>query len=304
MSDGLTTHRAIPLEAEPALRVRPGKTEPRKDFIAWRLAVLACVLCLGACSPGATPPRSVYSDERRALRRVKWLLDEYVYAHGVWPTTDEAGTWLEKMQPDILRRFPGIPVHWDLPAPTDFAYVPPSAENGHQLVLRLVGPNGVDDGGALDDYDWLKGANFGYWETRAWPRLYGQAAGALVALCLLALLVTLRRRWSVRTVARMILVTGCLAAFFVPWGSQRGRIDPFSIPVDPPWIRDTITAGYIAIGLGSVMHLVPPLPRRRIDRYLRRRFGQCRHCGYDIRMELAASRDICPECGQYVRLRL
>ncbi len=239
------------------------------------------------------------------------FIDEYHTAQGSYPLTDDQSTWYEKLVES--RSVAGMPtdmgIYYRLSSggrlPLDyyghpFVYEPPSPANGYQVVIRAVGMNGIDDHGALDDWDIRYGPNVGYWYKTNW-RSAAIRAWVCGFLALLGIAYILRKvkQYAAKLVFSMLLV-GTLGGFILPFGYDSGLMRGYD-SLGPEW---TTLVSHIGITLLllcvplTMLHVIYSTWRRRSlrkpDTLL------CAKCGYDLRGTLAAGNEQCPECGEPV----
>ncbi len=229
------------------------------------------------------------------LRSLEQCVQMYQWEHGAYPTTDAESTWYEKIKSsksfhsEFLHESPeGLPLDPIYHSP--IILMLPTVPNEPPF-LRVLGPNGVDDGGALDDWDSHRGPNMGYWYKKDWPGRQRQAIAATAAtiVVMVTILVTVRnRRWA--------LMLACVLGTQVLY--MLAPLHAASTIYKPPTIQWQIFV-FHALTLASalsVLNLVGYyvflwLRPREVDPAI------CRGCGYDLRGTLAANRAECPECG-------
>ncbi len=240
-------------------------------------------------------------NEIRGLEKTIWV---YEHEHGEYPLTDNESTWYEK-----LITANNISPNWiwkvsaDGRFPLDLygnplVYEPPSAANGGQVAIRAIGQNGIDDHGALDDWDSRYGPNPGYWYKKDWPAANRRAwICAVLAMIGLTYIVVKNKQAMARFVFASLWL-GLLAGVVLPFGFDSGWVRS-SASIDPKWITPISNIGALLLFFSIVllmMHVVYMAWHRRSLRP----HGTllCEKCHFDLRGTIAANIGRCPECGE------
>lgn len=232
------------------------------------------------------------------LRNFAKAAERYYDDKGEYPRTDESGTWYEKLVqgeylPEREPRF-GLSPNGSLPLDLygfPVIYEPPVNSKSDIVILRSVGKNGVDDKGALDDWDIRYGPNFGYWYKTRWPAMYRRAAlCGMIALfgSIIALLMVKSRHWAL---ILCLFIIGLCGSVVMRYGFG-GGLYPTSIRNAPGWFVGVsqITACMVIVALLMSLEPCVVLIRKRLSRVQ----FVCKSCGYDLN---GLPTTICPECG-------
>lgn len=268
--------------------------------------VIAVAVVLGVTSLGrASHPLDGQAAELRALRQSIWT---YHLETDRYPTITGPVTWYEQLvAADVLYVTPRTSPDGNLPLDYyghPLVYEPPSPANGHEIVIRSVGKNGIDEHGAGDDWDIRYGPNFGHWHYEDWPAARRRAliCGMLAAIG--AVMIYWRMKAGRKRRIAVSTYLGVLSIGALPWGFDRLLI-PSSASIDPAWISGVAILGTLLllvaafeaipaamVWTANLLWPTPPLPE-----------GQCASCGYDLRGLRSAGVRRCPECGQPFELR-
>lgn len=260
-------------------------------FILCLFSVLVCLQSALASHP--------FDYQAADIRDLEYVIHEYHIDHGEYPVTDNQGTWFEKLGLDFNRvttdgRFPLD--HYGHP----LIFEPPSGANGNQVVIRSVGQNGIDDQGALDDWDSRFGPNMGYWHKTDWPAANRRAwLCAILALIGLVVIVIKIKQATARLVFASLWL-GILAAVVLPYGFDTG-LSRSSASIDPEWISYVASTGALLLLIGIILLLLHFFSTIYYRRSLRITGTiPCQKCSYDLRGTIAANISNCPECGEPV----
>ncbi len=164
-------------------------------------------------------------------------------------------------------------------------------------LIRCVGPNGVDDGGELDDWEVSfhgrqiaeTGPRWEYWFAQERSQIYWRvSARVVVALALFAAIVSLRRV-NFASLSTWAIIVGHLGATLVP--------SNMVIFNEPAWIDICVAASKFTFYIG-VLALAAAIVLA-VDRFVVRmcrssKDNRCLECGYDFE---GLTSDRCPECG-------
>ncbi|MCI0674920.1 MAG: hypothetical protein L0Y42_03985 [Phycisphaerales bacterium] len=245
---------------------------------------------------------SQYRREAGELNQLAWAADWYFHEHGRYPATDEQGTWFEKLAAEwfVVPSNIGLGLTADRSLPLDrfgfvLIYEPPAHPDKGGAVIRSVGANGVDDHGALDDWDTRYGPNLGYWHKTKWPALYRQTAFcAMVGSIGVGLIL----RWARRKATGLglgILFVGLDMAVALPFGFDAG-LWRTSVSDMPRWVDSIAGAGVFLILMGSLVLVILLVDEatRRHKIHVAQTSNLCLKCRYDLR---GCATSICPECG-------
>ncbi len=280
------------------------------------LTLILISILADASLSGSAMATGGWKDQDHRINRLRARVDLYYRDTGEFPVTDSESSWFEKLivsehaDQSVFQSFLGSygidPVR---NIPLDFygspmiceLVVSPAGEE--EVVVRCTGPNGIDDGGALDDWDSRWGANPGYWYRSHWPALYRSALvwGLICAFVTIALIFLLFRYIRHRAVAMglVLVITGFIWHFFWPEGRFS---NPFIVSTadhpdkDPWWLNSVHSIAFLSLlfGLICLVYLgfrefnYMLLRRREVDTSL------CAKCRYDLR---GSPGNICPECG-------
>jgi predicted RNA-binding Zn-ribbon protein involved in translation (DUF1610 family) len=170
-------------------------------------------------------------------------------------------------------------------------------------VIRCIGPNGVDDGGTFDDWEFSiaqstgeiteTGPNWRHWYVSEWNAVRFRAC--LRAILILFIGVAVRS-----TFRRMSFV---IASVTISYGILFLNISEAEIAVLywPSWIQLTESLAAVALGLNVVagmlwgMRMLARLGKQAVRQQTR---NDCDQCGYDLTGLLS---NVCPECGGAIR---
>lgn len=127
-------------------------------------------------------------------------------------------------------------------------YVPPRT-------IRTVGANGVDNGGASDDWDSGRRPNDGHWLREDDP-----AARRRLALCIRTAAIVVLFAFGVMRSKRAaimvsLVVCGAIFAWMMPVGFDRGAFRATTASISPEWIHVIGASGYLMIAAGIVFFL-------------------------------------------------
>lgn len=281
---------------------RDGECERwRHELKHWTCRILICLI-LGvvttvgvACDAKAD---SRYGSQAAEMKELQSAIHYFYHGTGAYPVTDSTGTWYEKLLADnyIAPSRSTVATPSGL-VPADLngfpvVYRPPDDPKKLGALIRCVGPNGVDDGGTLDDWDVEKEPNLGYWYKWNWPALYRRAGQCAIGVVIAIGLIVWRIRPKVLAASCAMLAFGGAAAIILPWGFDGGlgRVSDSHIPY---WLDYVALLGLLSIFAGFVAGGVVAV-RAMQRRTLRKKRGLCPMCGYDLRGDLDAG---CPECG-------
>jgi hypothetical protein len=172
------------------------------------------------------------------------------------------------------------------------------------VVIRCVGENGVDDGGALDDWDSRWGPNSGYWYKQHWPALQRAAIGwgALVIAACVLLWFVLRQFVRPRGWRLTLMLLTAPLLWLTIWPD--GDLTPLRVvrtsdhPGAEPWwigLIHSIALIVFLLGLLMLIVLIIRLLDDLLDRKVQCDSTRCNHCNYDMR---GSTTSVCPECGE------
>ncbi len=169
--------------------------------------------------------------------------------------------------------------------------------------VRCVGPNGVDDGGKVDDWEVryspeyatvdLAHPKWNVWYADEYDaaRSRGALRGLLVAVLGIVIGLTLHR-WFLAAVA----ATMCYGALFVNISATETAVFRW-----PYWVELTQGTATIAVvvSVGTFLIWGLVLMARAGERTVNAAGGKgCANCGYCLE---GLSNDVCPECGELIR---
>ncbi|MEX0777634.1 MAG: hypothetical protein WD042_18160 [Phycisphaeraceae bacterium] len=240
-----------------------------------------------------------------------WL---YHHEHQSWPISNATGTWYGKLtQARMLPPYLAFGVS-AVGEPLDLyghpvILEPPGPAHPGVVVVRAVGQNGIDDHGALDDWEvrldlatsQISGEpQLGYWYKKRWPAAYRRAViCAMLAVVGVALVWWRFRSRALRWVLSL-LGFGILGTVVLPWGFDRAW-GGSSASVDPQWLYVVDVVAQFALLAGMIVGGLCVWSAARDWLYRRAHpFGFCLHCRYDLRGTIWADRDRCPECGERI----
>jgi len=278
-----------------------------RNLFSWILVVG----CLLAVVPVAYCGTSIYVRMIHELQSIGSAIDLYHTNNGVYPVTDESGTWYDKLnQGHYVIAGDYYPHQF-----TDEGMIP-TGEYDHPLVYRIiqsgtgsggglqpgyllysVGRNGIDDHGGLDDWEYRAGPNWGYWYKKDWTEavVWGAVGSVLILIVFMGCVLWLSRRpgWKMFMITLVGILVFILSAelpvLIKPDLLQLnlGLFDlmQFSAMMSPLFLFVTVIAFFVSIW--RMYHL----RRLRLVRF------QCVECGYDLR---GADHERCPECGHVV----
>ncbi len=286
---------------------------PIKHFVAW-FAIIVFLMWwadnfLGRSRPPYRPPQPSDSQIWRSANLTLSSIEQYEELFGVLPVMDEKGSpWWRILQDSeseshffIVMGFPGTYLE-DEPILDQFRnpliYIPPDS-------IRCTGPNGVDDGGDLDDWTFSKAKSYTDWSTKEpdWSLWYpDHFAHARVRAAVFVLLSVLVAPVIGRLCWRRARVFGIASACLIP-SILVLQIRPPDVHIMgwPKWLEflegvarcvaffAAITASY------ALLMFVLEYPIKRIVAAFARRDGLCEVCNYDL-SGLESNR--CPECGR------
>lgn len=265
-------------------------------------SVLLLALCSNALANRVEACRHApYAEARWEMRLLMESVQAYQEAHGPLKPVNDAGVpWNEALAAseagqqyfvaDILARQPLTIL--DMP----IVYDPSGA-------IRCVGPNGVDDGGAFDDWEArfhpilgrvsVSQPNWVTWYADEYAAAKSIAAlrGALVAVVGVVIGFTLRR-WFVAA----FVTTGCYGMLFL---NIRATVAP--VYRWPYWVELAEGSAMLALTLTSASALAWMFlaMTRAGHRTVRALSGHhCEHCGYDL---TGLTGLVCPECGGQIK---
>lgn len=264
-----------------------------------RLAVLAALLVVG----DSALARSSFSGGTVSdLNQLRYGADAYLADYGMFPTTDAASTWGQKLVTGrYISDYKGWktqgsnpPDRWGRPMSMHFD----PASNS--VFFRSVGDNGIDDGGLLDDISSNTGVNPGYYWKSGWPTVRPIAVGVALLICALSVTGVLRRQCFVPMFFCVIpIVVGAsallISSLLVP--NARSAYQH----AEQPWARPIYLCGLVSWVIGVVGNgwtvvswTLRQHRRQRLPANLR-----CESCGYEL-TGLPTLR--CPECGESPRV--
>lgn len=234
-----------------------------------------------------------YSRLLTKLRSFQEAARVYHQKHGVYPATDENGSWYEKM---LLNHY--LPTDdWETTSdgslPIDesgnlFIYELPLGADAtlseqSKPILRWVGDNGIDDQGKGDDIDLRFGVNYGYNYKSRYPyALATHIVGLLLTIALIRPFFLTVTTWKYRISSLLLwLSVWSGAGGIIGSHGLYGDIAEFSI-----WGLFLGIISCFACGLGNWI-----MRQRHADLRLS---NVCVVCKYDLR---ATEGPICPECG-------
>jgi len=274
---------------------------PRRATLAVLIALLSIVDDLQASS------RFAYQEQE--LQGLQCAAGLFRADRGEYPRTDGESTWFAKLvkggyvSPGQLK-FGCTPDGLD---PLDMygspiiAQIVPNVSGAEEFVLRCAGPNGVDDGGSLDDWDIRFGPNAGYWYKTHWPSLYRSATKYGLICGLATAIVSAILLWfaspKLRAAGLLSVVVGILWLILWPSGDASLLFTASSDRLgDPGWV-ETVRVAATLLLLAGILQLVI-LAGRAASESLERRWSRpentCIRCGYDLR---GCPTSVCPECG-------
>jgi len=174
------------------------------------------LIAYAARSASASGP---YGEQGRRMSYLRMSAESYAEQFGAYPVSDEHSTWYEKLKEADFARLDDMEETEDGSLPVDIygfamVYELPAAGQS-SVVIRSVGRNGVDDGGALDDWDIRYGPNWGYWYKEDFPDRLRQLIIWAAYIVVTVVLVLWRIR-PMRTAVAVICVTLGLSAFLLP----------------------------------------------------------------------------------------
>tara|TARA_R110002111_G_scaffold137373_1_gene203157 strand:- start:835 stop:1683 length:849 start_codon:yes stop_codon:yes gene_type:complete len=235
------------------------------------------------------------------LEQTVWM---YYHHHSAYPVTDNTSTWYQK----LTEKYGDMNIRQESPDgryPLDFyghplLFEPPGKANGNSIVIRSVGRNGIDDGGALDDWDSRFGPNLGYWYKMNWPAAYRRAWICGILGLVGTIFIIIKIKQSTARYVYILFWLGVLGGVVMPLGfdTAYGR---HSASIDPIWIGLVSGLGGLLICSSIIVLAVCPMYTHWRRRLLRvSGVVPCEKCDYDLRGTIAANIDRCPECGESI----
>jgi hypothetical protein len=229
---------------------------------AWPLGLILTLLITATALAS-----HAFHEQASQLKVLQRAVEIYYADSGDYPTTNESGTWFEKLKRQDIISASNFWTNKTGDWPVDYyghrlVYQRPEPSNGHELVIRAVGKNGVDDSGRKDDWDAGEEPNLGYWTKQDWP-----AARRWAAICgVLALLEIAANflwwRWPFMQLGLTAIYMGLLGGVVLPWGFDRGLTGGTSASIDPRWITSVAQYGAFLILGGGVMVLAAGIRRK------------------------------------------
>ncbi len=265
------------------------------------------VLATNALSAEAS---SVYHRQHYELNCIVNGAFLYHHEHHTWPVSDATGSWFDKLVSSNL--VDPMNMRWGQSAagePLDMhghpvIFDPPNPAHPDLVIVRLVGLNGRDDQGGLDDWEVCLNVvtgvisgepNLGYWYKERWPAAY-RRAGICFILAIVGIVLILRwipsraLRWTFGLLwLRFFMAFALPFGFDTAWGSTTAS-------VDPQWIMLVQLFGLMLLASAVTNALLCFWTLWRDRRWaLAHPAGCCVRCQYDLRG--LSGRDKCPECG-------
>lgn len=245
------------------------------------------------------PPLDENDRQHMDMGHVMHAAQRYYQAHGAIPVSDADSSWYEKLVDGAYAASPephfGLARDARVPAdkyghPLILEYV--QRADGMHIVVRSVGANGIDDHGALDDWEYGREPNLGYWYKEDW--VADSLKGAAVALlsAVLCVVIGLMTRRNVTRVVWSLLIIGVLDGLIISATDLSASTHP------APFIEVQGVVGMLVLLFGALAGITCAIgaafgaARRRSAES----DGLCRVCRYDLR---GTDSPRCPECGSW-----
>lgn len=271
--------------------------------------LLLTAILLGLVS---TAIETAFASPSSKMRHDIGLLGRSIEAYrddtGSYPSSESESSWYDKLvlagwlesssYPTVDSPFGRIPLDM-FGGP--FIYEPPTnnlamkAGTKPAFVLRSMGPNGIDNLGHLDDWEFSRGPRWGHWYKKYW--FHGLAVALVGVVFAVGIYIVHKKRLRRMTggTALSVLST-CMIGMTLAAVLPR-LIDPYlftaSHRLSETW-RWPVRGSAVGLPILGVVLITCVVYWNR-KRIAARRMDRCARCGYDLH---GASHARCPECGE------